>query len=103
MDPIAEEHMSDQWALELEERIDHALGRGLTSLRKHAGLSITSLAERSGFPVEELIDYENGTLPIPLSRAMTLAVVLGGTLNDLLAASLACTRGESSIPRDSRD
>ncbi len=94
--------MSDQWALELEERIDHALGRGLMSLRKHAGLSITSLAERSGCPLEELIDHEEGTLPIPFSRVLILAQLLGCSPMEFITAAIEGIRGGSSRPEHFR-
>lgn len=63
--------------LELEERIDRAVGRKIRRLRQAAGMSRADLAASAGIPLEELIDHERGALPLPVSRMPFLCEAIG--------------------------
>ena len=61
---------------EREHLCDVILGRRLTKVREQAMLACEDLALFSGIPIDELIDYENGQIPISLNRMRAIASAL---------------------------
>jgi len=55
---------------------DVILGRRLAGIREQAILTRKELALLSGIPIDELIDYESGQIPISLNRMREIASVL---------------------------
>ena len=85
--------------LKTEQRMDHEIGERLRALRRRSMLSLEELASKTGLPIEELADHEDGTIPLPLSRALLLCEALGAagtpgvpgaTLSDLLPGCRGC-------------
>lgn len=61
---------------EKEHLGDVILGRRLTKIRERAMLTREDLKLLSGIPIDELIDYENGQIPISLNRMRAIATAL---------------------------
>lgn len=85
--------------LKAEQRLDHEIGERLRALRRRSMLSLEELASKAGLPIEELADHEDGTIPLPLSRALLICEALGAagapgvpgvTLSDLLPGCRGC-------------
>ena len=74
--------------LDLEMDLDRLIGERLRAIREGQGLRLPDLAARSGLDLEELTDHENGTLPLPLSRASVLASCVGRTPAGLITELL---------------
>jgi len=55
---------------------DVILGRRLAKIREQAILTQEDLALLSGIPIDELMDYENGQIPISLNRMRAIASAL---------------------------
>lgn len=61
---------------EKEHLFDVILGRRLSVAREQAMLTREDLALLSGIPIDELIDYERGQIPISLNRMRDIASAL---------------------------
>ncbi|PCI09699.1 hypothetical protein COB72_05530 [bacterium] len=59
-----------------EHLTDVILGRRLMQCREQAALTREDLATMSGIPIDELIDYEEGQIPIGLGRMRAIASAL---------------------------
>ena len=76
---------------------DKAFGDVLRRHRQRAGLSQTALAQVAGISFQQLQKYETGTNRVAVGRLFELAVGLGTTPSELIAA----TEAEMGIaPRD---
>lgn len=85
--------------LTVEERMDKEIGERLRALRRRAMLSLEELSSKAGLPIEELADHEDGTIPLPISRALLLCEALGAlgalgapvvSVSDLLTGCRDC-------------
>jgi hypothetical protein len=82
-----------QYSLDTEQRMDREIGDRLRALRRRAMPSLEDLSSKSGLPIEELADHEDGTLPLPLSRALLLCEALGAlgaSVSELLPGCRGC-------------
>jgi len=59
-----------------EDAIDVRVGKRLASARKAAGLTLQELADRLGWPLSTLANYETGRRPIKLAPLEAIAAAL---------------------------
>ena len=64
-----------------------SFGRRLAHAREAAGLTLQQLADRVGWPVTTLHNYESGRRPLKVAQLVQLAEVLNRSPAALLAAS----------------
>ena len=62
--------------LEREAHVERILGKRLAAIRDARMLSIGELAALSGIQEDELVHYEEGAIPIALSRVRLIAATL---------------------------
>jgi transcriptional regulator with XRE-family HTH domain len=80
--------------------IDIQVGGRIAHVRQKAGLTLQELADRLGWPVSTLHNYESGRRPLKLAQLQTIATVLGRSSAAFLVNSEEAAAVVEQIVRD---
>ena len=68
---------------------ENLIGARVRYMRRYRGMTQEALAQHMGFSHQVICEIEHGRRPVTLSEAVTMARLLGVTLNDLAYAVVA--------------
>ena len=80
--------------------IDIQVGGRIAHVRQKAGLTLQELADRLGWPVSTLHNYESGRRPLKLAQLQTIATALGRSSAAFLVDSEEAAAVVEQIVRD---